>query len=42
MTDLLFLVGRDVVVVDEEESVGSVHLLGAWLGALPNALAKTS
>jgi hypothetical protein len=41
MTDLLFLVGRDVVVVDEEECVGSGHSLGSWLGALPNALAET-
>ena len=36
-----FLVGRDVVVVNEEESVGSVHSLGAWLGAIANALAET-
>ena len=40
MTDLLFLVGRDVVIVDEEESVGSGNSLGSWFGALPNALAE--
>ena len=42
MADLLFLVGRDIVVVDDEESVGSVHSFGAWLGSLPNALAETA
>jgi len=34
-------VGRYVVVVNEEERVGSGHSLGSWLGALPNALAET-
>ena len=42
MADLLFLVGRDIVVIDDEESVGSNHLFGAWLGALPNSLAETA
>ena len=42
MADLLFLVGRDVVIVDYEERVGTCYLLGAWLEALPNALAKTT
>ena len=42
MADLLFLVGRDIVVIDDEERVGSGHLFGAWIGALPNALAETA
>ena len=42
MADLLFLVDRDIVVIDDEERVGSGHLFGAWLGALPNALAETA
>ena len=42
MANLLFLVGRDVIVVDNEKRIGTRHSFGAWLGALPNALTQFS
>ncbi len=40
VADLLVLVGRDVLVVNEEEGVGTCYLLTIWRIAQSNALAK--
>ena len=40
MADLLFLVGRDVVEVNDEKSISTGHLFGAQLWSYTNALAE--
>ncbi len=42
VADLLALVGRDVLVVNEEEGVGTCYPLTIWHGAQSNALAKAT
>ena len=41
MADLLFLVGRDVIVVNNEKRISTGHTFGAWLWSYPNALEET-
>jgi hypothetical protein len=42
VADLLALVGRDVLVVNEEEGVGACYLLTIWHRTRCNALAQAT
>jgi hypothetical protein len=40
--DFLALVGRDVLVINDVEGVGTRYLLTSWSGARSNALAEST